>query len=53
MLTLKIMDYKINYEYKAIKDEVLLQDQPNILCAIGHFYEDFEKGCEILKIERC
>ena len=47
------MDYKITYKYKAIEDAVLLQEQYNILCAIGQFYEDFEKGCEILKIEKC
>jgi hypothetical protein len=46
------MDYKITYNYKAIEDAILIQDQPNIIFAIGQFYEDFEKGCEILKIER-
>jgi len=46
------MDYKITYKYKGIEHAILLQDQQNILGAIGQFYEDHEKGCEILKIKQ-
>jgi len=51
LLTDKIMDYTVTYKYKNKKYAVLLQNQHNILGAIGQFYEDHKKGCEIIKIE--
>ena len=45
------MDYEIKFEFKGGTNKVLIQDNQNILGAIGQFYEDHVKECRIIKIK--